>query len=209
MTSPAICCEHTELRSPAALKVHPRNPNKHPRHQVEVLRANIEQYGWRHPVVISERSGYIVAGHCRRAAAQKAGWSKVPVDVQSFSSEEEEIAVLLSDNIIPELASMDDELLAANKELLEAADMDLEILGFTESPSIAVVEGEGQRESEHYSDVRADSYYTLNMFGLGGYIPRELGDAVKMMLLDRGAEQNKDNRDVLTDWLTEALEATR
>ena len=131
-------CEYTELRDPNTLKPHPDNPNKHPAEQLKVLEANIEQFGWRFPVVESKRSGLVIAGHARRDVAIARDW-KVPVDVQHFQSDAEELAVLMSDNIIPELAVMDEELKISALEKLEVADIPLKIIGaddFGYSPSV-------------------------------------------------------------------------
>jgi ParB-like chromosome segregation protein Spo0J len=125
----AVKCEHTKLVDPAELKDHPRNANKHPKEQIRALAGNIREFGWRHPIVVSKRSGFIVMGHGRRDAALELG-CRAPVDYQDFESEDEELAVLVSDNVIPELAEMDEELLKANKELIDAAGFDLEIIGF-------------------------------------------------------------------------------
>jgi len=80
-------------------------------------------------VVVSKLSGCIVMGHGRRDAALDLG-CKAPVDYQDFDSVDQELAVLVADNVIPELAEMDDVLLAANKDLIEAAGFDLEMIGF-------------------------------------------------------------------------------
>jgi DNA modification methylase len=126
-----IKCEHSKAVNPSELKDHPRNANKHPAKQINALAANIKEFGWRHPIVVSNLSGCIVMGHGRRDAAIKLGCN-APVDYQDFKSEDEELAVLVSDNVIPELADMDEELLKANKDLIEAAGFDLEMIGFEE-----------------------------------------------------------------------------
>ena len=124
-----IRCEHTELVSPKKLKDHPKNPNRHPQNQIDALAGNIQAFGWRHPIIVSKRSGFIVAGHGRRDAAIQLG-CKAPIDYQDFTSDEEEISVLIADNVIPELSHMDAMLLDENKELIAAAGFDLEIIGF-------------------------------------------------------------------------------
>jgi len=123
-----VYCKHSKMVDPTDLVDHPRNGNRHPKQQIEALAGNIKEFGWRHPVIVSNLSGVIVMGHCRRDAALELG-CQAPVDYQDFSSEEEELAVLVADNIIPELAEMDDEILMANKELIEAAGFDLLIVG--------------------------------------------------------------------------------
>lgn len=130
----AVRCEHTEMVAPKTLKGHPGNPNKHPQSQIRMLAKSIESYGWRHPIVVSKRSGFIVAGHARREAALKLE-CKVPVDMQDFDNEADEMAVLLADNVLPELAELDKELFDVGKELLEAAEIDLETIGIEDLES--------------------------------------------------------------------------
>jgi ParB-like chromosome segregation protein Spo0J len=131
-----VYCDHTELLNPADLKPHPKNPNSHPDSQVEVLARNIKKLGWRHPVIVSKLSGYIIAGHCRAKAAIKLK-CKVPVDFQPFESEAEKIALLLADNIIPELAIMDQDMVLENVDFLKVKEFDISVIGFSMAPEIA------------------------------------------------------------------------
>ena len=80
----------------------PKNPNKHPKRQVELLAKIINARGWRHPITISNRSGFIVAGAGRLQSAQLLGCLTVPVDYQDYESEAEEWADMIGDNIIAE-----------------------------------------------------------------------------------------------------------
>lgn len=102
-----IHCEYSELVDTDRLVHHPANPNKHSEKQVEKLARLIEIHGWRHPVTVSNRSGYIVSGHCRHMAAKLKGLKQVPVDLQDFENEAEELAVLIADNIVQEFAEVD------------------------------------------------------------------------------------------------------
>lgn len=132
--TPPVHCTHTELRDPAVLVEHPRNPNRHPQKQIELLARIIRHQGWRNPIVISARSGFVVAGHGRLAAARLLGAAEVPVDVQAFETEADEWAHLVADNRIAELADMDSgglgELL---RDLGDVEDFDLELTGFGEA----------------------------------------------------------------------------
>ena len=114
-------CAYTDLVPPESLKPHPENPNVHGETQIATLADLIASIGWRFPIVVSKRSGFIVAGHCRLLAAQRLGLETVPVDWQDFASETDERIQLLADNKIPELA-MRDPLLerAALSKLLDA-----------------------------------------------------------------------------------------
>ncbi|XHR27626.1 MAG: site-specific DNA-methyltransferase [Chthoniobacteraceae bacterium] len=121
-----VWCAHERLVPTVELKPNPRNPNKHPDSQLELLAKNIKYFGWRHCITVSKRSGYIVAGHGRLQAAQKLGVELVPVDFQDFASDDEELAVLLADNRIAEIAETnEDELKSLLKELDGKIDLDL------------------------------------------------------------------------------------
>ena len=55
------------------LVLNPKNNNKHPKEQIERLAQLIEFQGFRNPVVVSNRTGFVVAGHGRIEAAKKLG----------------------------------------------------------------------------------------------------------------------------------------
>jgi len=119
---------------------HPRNPNKHSDRQIALLAKIIGNQGWRNPIVISERSGFIVAGHGRLGAARVLNVQKVPVDVQAFESEAEEYAHLIADNRIAELAEADrNELVTLIREM--EGKIDLDLTGF-DAPSLEELFGE-------------------------------------------------------------------
>lgn len=88
------------------LKPHPKNPNTHSDEQIKRLSELIQYQGWRHPIIVSENSGYIVAGHGRLSAAKLLKLPTVPVVHQSFLSEEQEYAFLVSDNSIASWAEL-------------------------------------------------------------------------------------------------------
>ncbi|MFW5883826.1 MAG: ParB/Srx family N-terminal domain-containing protein, partial [Verrucomicrobiota bacterium] len=102
-----VWCGFEKLVPVDELKPNPRNPNTHPSRQIELLAKNIRYFGFRHPITVSKRSGCIVAGHGRLLAAKELGLQIVPVDYQDFASESDEMAVLVADNRLAELASVD------------------------------------------------------------------------------------------------------
>jgi ParB-like chromosome segregation protein Spo0J len=131
--TPAVHCQHSAMVKIEDLRPHPRNPNKHGDEQIALLAKNIRHLGWRHPILVSAMSGYIVAGHARLEAAKLLNLAAVPVDAQPFASEAEEHAYLLADNRIAELADLQT---AALKDLLEELDtggFDMDLTGFVES----------------------------------------------------------------------------
>jgi ParB-like chromosome segregation protein Spo0J len=128
---PEIRCSYRELRDPATLIQHPRNPNKHGVRQIDMLARIIHYQGWRNPIVVSARSGFVIAGHGRLQAAIQLGVLEVPVDVQEFATEADEWAHLVADNRIAELADMDTgSLEGLLKDLGDVEEFDLELTGF-------------------------------------------------------------------------------
>jgi hypothetical protein len=129
-----VLCAHTSLADPATLKPNPANPNRHSAHQIQILAAIIQEQGWRAPITVSKRSGLIVRGHGRLEAALLMGCDKVPVDEQDYANEAEELADLLADNRLSELAELDEADLKKVIEKLREADpsFDVELTGFME-----------------------------------------------------------------------------
>lgn len=127
-TTPTVHCKFSEMVKPEKLKPHPRNANKHPDDQIERLGKIIQEHGWRHPIVVSEDSGFIVFGHARVVCALKNKWDKVPVQYQKFESEEAEFQSLIADNEIARWASVD--LSAIHNSLKDLAPFDIELMGF-------------------------------------------------------------------------------
>jgi hypothetical protein len=129
-----IHCAHTRLLDPATLDPNPANPNRHSAHQIQLLASIIQEQGWRNPVTVSKRSGLIVRGHGRLEAALLLGCPAIPVDEQDYASEAEELADLLADNRLSELAELDeDDLRRVLKSITDAdPDFDIEMTGFME-----------------------------------------------------------------------------
>lgn len=83
--------------------------------------------GWRSPIVVSKRSGFIVKGHGRLAAARLNQWAKAPVDRQDYATEADEFADMVADNKIAELSETD--LKIISQDLASFPELDLELLG--------------------------------------------------------------------------------
>lgn len=127
---PAVCCAFDELVAIEKLVPNPRNPNQHPQSQIAILAKVIAHQGWRSPIVVSFRSGFIVAGHGRYEAAKALGLSQVPVDYQDFPTDADEHAHLVADNRIAELSEADEAGLREILGELKASDFDMELSGF-------------------------------------------------------------------------------
>jgi hypothetical protein len=128
--TPAIHCKHTRIEPIENLREHPRNPNKHSDTQIALLAKNIRHLGWRHPILVSGLTGFIVAGHARLAAARVLNLAAVPIDVQPFDSETEELAYLIADNRIAELAEIQNGAIQSLLAELEGEGLDMDLTGF-------------------------------------------------------------------------------
>lgn len=125
-----VWCAYDKLVKVEELIPHQKNPNTHPQNQIKILAQNIRYHGWRHPIVVSKLSGYIVAGHGRLEAAKELGVSIVPVEYQNFASEDNELAVLVGDNRLAELSSLDLNGLQDIIDGFKASDFDTILAGF-------------------------------------------------------------------------------
>lgn len=123
-----IKCAYDELVRVCDLKAHPKNRNKHPKEQIERLCEILKYQGWRKPIVVSNRSGFITAGHGRLAAAKLLKMKEVPVDFQDYESDEVEYADVTADNAVALWAELD--LSAINLDLGDLGpDFDINMLG--------------------------------------------------------------------------------
>ncbi len=127
-----IYCGHDELVPIGEMKPHPKNPNVHPDHQVTALAKVFQGNGWRSPITVSKLSGFIIRGHGRLMAAERLGMSSVPVDYQDYTNEQAELADLVADNTIPELAHLDQDMLKEIVTMLDDSQFDLSLTGIHE-----------------------------------------------------------------------------
>lgn len=108
-----------------------RNPRRNDE-AVKFVKASIEQFGFKVPIVI-DADGVIVAGHTRVKAAKELGMKEVPCIVADDLTEEQIKAFRLADNKTAEAAEWDIELL--NTELLDLeANFDMADFGFEITP---------------------------------------------------------------------------
>src|SRR3990167_4668799 len=128
--SNSVPCSHSSMRPVASLKPNPRNPNRHSPSQIKLLAKIIKHQGFRSPIVVSRRSGLVVAGHGRIDAAKLLGLKTVPVDEQEFASDADEMAHMVADNRIAELAELDLTALPDIMAELREAHFDLDMTGY-------------------------------------------------------------------------------
>ena len=136
-----VFCAHDAIVAIEKLIPNPKNPNTHPDAQIQALGRIIRQTGWRAPITVSKRSGFIVKGHGRLAAAKLEGLTEVPVDYQNYTNEAEEYADLVADNRIAELAEIDNKLLADIFADIDTGEIPMELTGYTDKEVESLVTG--------------------------------------------------------------------
>lgn len=127
-----VFCAHDEIVELEKLIPNPKSPNTHPTEQVKLLGKIIQATGWRQPITVSKRSGFIVKGHGRLLAARMAGLTHAPVDYQEYSTEAEEYADLVADNRLAELSEIDNAMLVDIFQDIDLSELPAELTGYTE-----------------------------------------------------------------------------
>ena len=106
----------------------PENNNEHNEHQKEQLKKAIKYNGFRSPLTVSNRSGFLVKGHLRLEVAKELGLTHVPVIFQDYDSEAQEYADLTADNAIAVQSKLD--LGLVNAKIVEfGPEFDIDFLG--------------------------------------------------------------------------------
>lgn len=125
MAKENIKCAYSKLIEPHKLVPNPRNRNIHTKEQVDHLARLIDHLGQRRSITVSNKSGFIITGHCTLEAIKKLEWDKCAVDYQDFENESEEYARMISDNEIARYAELDIEAVKIDLQEIEVADIDL------------------------------------------------------------------------------------
>lgn len=108
---------------------HRRNRNKHPQDQIDRLAEMFPYHGIRHPIIVSNRTKCIVAGHGRKLAAIRAGIKEYPVVYQDFASDEAEYAFIQADNAIALWSELDMAGINSDLSELDGSNFNIDMLG--------------------------------------------------------------------------------
>lgn len=104
-----------------------KNPNKHPKEQIERLKKLIKSTGFRQPLIVQAGTNVVACGHGRLTALKEMGVSQVPVIYQEFKTEEELYSFVTSDNAISNWSKLD--FAQINTDIGELGPFDIELLG--------------------------------------------------------------------------------
>ena len=136
----AVHCKHTKMEDIVNLVPHPQNPNKHSDKQIALLAKVIRHTGWRSPILVSKKSGFIIAGHGRLEAAKLLDVTQVPIEEQAFKNEADEFAHLVADNRLAELSDLSSSETFDILQKLKEDKLDLEVTGYTYDEFEAMLE---------------------------------------------------------------------
>lgn len=108
---------------------HPDNYKKHPKDQINALRASLKTFGCTQPIKVN-LEGIIVAGHGMYQLYKEEGYTHVPVIYEALDSKLSK-AYIIADNETSRKAQTDQEqLISLLDEVLEIPDIDLQSTGF-------------------------------------------------------------------------------
>jgi hypothetical protein len=123
-----------------------KNNNIHTEEQKRYARKIFDYQGFRAPLLISNRTGKLVAGHLRLEIAKEKGVTELPCMFQDFDSEEQEYAHLTADNALAAQSSLDFEQI--NLDIQELGPFDIELLGIQD---FVVDLNEKEQEDDKYT----------------------------------------------------------
>ena len=107
---------------------------------VDAVAKSITRFGFASPIIARRSDGVIIAGHTRYKAAQRLGLDKVLVRYLDLDPAEA-AALAIADNKIGEIAEWDAAGLADVLRDLNAEDVDLGGLGFSDDELVAIIKG--------------------------------------------------------------------
>ena len=164
-------CRYDELVEIGNIQRNPSNPNRHSTEQIQRLARVIERNGWRNPLVVSRRSGYLVKGEGRLLASLSLGLEVVPVEYQDYATDDEEWSDLIADNKMSELSEQDREELKVVISKMET--VDYSATGFSQSEIDSLMDCMKVSTDNYQSGNTAD---TFSMSYIDELMKEELGD---------------------------------
>lgn len=123
---------NTEMRAVADLVPYARNSRTHSSAQIDQVAASIRQWGWTMPVLVRAEDATIIAGHARVLAAERLGFSEVPIVLAVGWTDEQVRAYVIADNKLALNAGWDEEILAQELSDLQELGFELDVIGFSD-----------------------------------------------------------------------------
>ena len=130
--------EQTDI---ADLSLDPDNARLHDKKNLDAIKASLEAFGQRKPIVVAD--GIVVAGNGTLEAAQALGWTEIATVSADDLDADQRTAFAIADNRTAELAAWDDTKLAqALAHVTEDGDELGEATGFDHDTLMGLIEKE-------------------------------------------------------------------
>ena len=170
-----------------ALIPYARNSRTHDAAQVAQIAASIKAFGFTNPVLVDGVGG-IIAGHGRVLAARQLNLQTVPCIRLSHLTENQTRAYVIADNQLALNAGWNQEMLLLEIQTLQAAEFNLDLLGFTPAELAALMPelvAPGLTDEDAVPEVRPDPVSQLgDVWLLGGHRVM-CGDATSIEQLEQ------------------------
>lgn len=128
MTEKATAIVYRKIDTVRPYETNPRRNDK----AVDAVAASIQDFGFKVPIIV-DTDGVIVTGHTRLKAAEKLGLDVVPVVVADDLTPAQIKAFRLADNRVSEIATWDEDMLAAELDALKDLGVDMFDYGFNKA----------------------------------------------------------------------------
>lgn len=131
-----------------------KNVNQHSDEQIYRLCKLIEHNGFRDPLIISNRSGFLICGHGRLICAKKLKLQSVPVIYQDFRDEAEEYQFMVAHNAIAKDSWASLNLSKINTDIIDLGpDFDIEMLAIKDFVIEPIEKFEPQSDEDEVPEV--------------------------------------------------------
>jgi DNA modification methylase len=170
-----------EYLSPNALQPDPKNPRKHSNEQTKALARAMGEFGFTNPV-LADKTGVVIAGHCRLLAAKELGITSIPVIRLENLTQAQVKAYRIADNRLAEMGTWDMEFLKDELQALTEIDasFDLTLTGFeTAKIDMFLNPGEDPEEDEVPPPANGPAISRLGDLFILGQHKLVCGDALK------------------------------
>jgi len=170
-----------------ALIPYARNSRTHEPAQVAQIAASIKAFGFTNPVLV-DGTGGIIAGHGRVLAARQLNLQTVPCIRLSHLSENQTRAYVIADNQLALNAGWNQEMLLLEIQALQAAEFNLDLLGFTPAELAALMPelvAPGLTDEDAVPEVLPDPVSQLGDVWLLGPHRMTCGDATSIEQLEQ------------------------
>lgn len=159
MTKPQKSLLEQRTVSISELVPNPRNPNTHPRLQLDRLAASIKRFGQPRPVLVRAQNMMIIAGHGVWEAMKDAGHKQIAV-ILWYVDQKTADAYMLADNRFSQLSAPDNDRVA--EILREIDEAEREAVGYSPEEAnevLAALEAEAIEVEELDTDLVSDRFW--------------------------------------------------